>query len=134
MVADEVRKLAEGSGKTAGEIGKLLETINASTEKTSELMVVSGKNMETTRVSMGEMSTVLTSLHQADDQVKTFSKEVSGHLQQIETAAKEVKGAVDMLSDVANESAAAMEETAVATSAVSENVKIVSDRLGEFKV
>lgn len=82
---------------------------------------------------MGEMSTVLVSLHKADDRVKTFSKGSPGRLQQIETAA-EVKGAVDMLSDVMSESAAAMENGCSNRCCVGKRENLVSDRLGEFKV
>ncbi len=120
VVASEVRALAQRSAEAAKEIKTLISTSTAQVEQGARYVSESGKTLE-------QIISHVVGINQMIAEIANASEEQASGLQQINTA-------INSMDQTTQQNASMVEETTAACHALTEEMRLLSELMGQFKV
>jgi methyl-accepting chemotaxis protein len=115
VVAEEVRKLAEGSGKAAGEINKLVREIQSETDRAVARMGEAAAELKDGREVVTSAGASLEEILKVVRRVDELAKEIFQLTQRQAQSTDQVVKAVEEIASVAEQTAAGTEEASAST-------------------
>jgi methyl-accepting chemotaxis protein len=115
VVAEEVRKLAEGSGKAAGEINKLVREIQSETDRAVARMAEAAAELKEGREVVTSAGGSLEEILKVVRRVDELAKEIFQLTQKQAQSTDQVVKAVEEIASVAEETAAGTEQASAST-------------------
>jgi len=120
VVASEVRALAQRSAEAAKEIKTLISTSTAQVEQGARYVSESGKTLE-------QIISHVVGINQMIAEIANASEEQASGLQQINTA-------INSMDQTTQQNASMVEETTAACHSLTEEMRLLSELMGQFKV
>jgi len=127
VVADEVRKLAENSSKSAGEIAKLIETIQSDMYKVTEISITAAKQVQENVVYSSEIEKTYEIIRKAIQNIAT-------EVDQIAASTEEVSANTEEVSATSQQQTAANEEISATAQNIAESAKNLQRLVEKFKI
>ena len=110
VVAEEIRKLAEGSAKSASEIGKLIKEPTKDIDVTVENMDASTKEVTSGKELITIAGAALKEIMQSSENVSAMLQQISAASQQMSSGAKQVVKSVEDVANIAEESSSSTQQ------------------------
>lgn len=115
VVAEEVRKLAEGSGKAADQISKLIKDIQKETNQAVLSMDNGSREVAEGREVVTKAGGALTEIVKVVENTASMVEQISAASQQMSAGTKQVVRSVDEIASTAQEAASATQEASAST-------------------
>lgn len=115
VVADEVRKLAEGSAQAAGEIGRIVQKIQAGAQEAVAEVGKAKIIVEAQQGAVNHTNTVFQNISKAVEGMVESIQEIAASSEQINSSTQKIAGAVQSIAGVAQENAASAEEVSASS-------------------
>jgi methyl-accepting chemotaxis protein len=126
VVAEEVRKLAEGSQSAAGEIGGLIETIQAETRRAVGLVGDSAQRTEDGAATVEQTREAFLRIGHVVDDMTARVSDIAGAAQQMSVGAERMQSEIAGVAEVAEESAASTEQVSASTQQTSASTQEIA--------
>jgi methyl-accepting chemotaxis protein len=134
VVADEVRKLAERTGRATAEIGNKIGAIqNEARQAVIDMDASSSKAVEGER-SVGETARMLTSIHDAADNVRDKVAEITSAAIEQRAASTEIAQNVERIAQMVEQNSASSEEVSTTAGHLGDLAAGLKAELDQFKV
>jgi methyl-accepting chemotaxis protein len=126
VVADEVRKLAEESQKAAGEIGSLIETIQADTGRAVEVVEDGARRTDDGAAVVEQTREAFERIGDAVDDVNERIGQIAAAAQQISAETEKMQSDIGEVAAVAEQSSASAEQVSASTQQTSASTQEIA--------
>lgn len=133
VVAEQIQKLAEESSESAKQIGQIIASLIADSEKAVQTMDEVKHVMEDQNENVGKTREQFTEMHGGIEKTIEGIRSIAGKMGEIDDTRVNVVDIVQNLTSLAEENAAGTQETSASVTEMGEHMSRVSKMSGELK-